>query len=57
MLMVKGEYNKSMSDQDYLDRQDDYTMTFFIDSENRWYTHAGIYINSWYVVPRQETEI
>ncbi len=55
--MVKGEYNKSMSDQDYLDRQDDYTMTFFIDSENRWYTHAGIYINSWYVVPRQETEI
>ena len=53
----QGEYNKSMSDQDYLDRQDDYTMTFFIDSENRWYTHAGIYINSWYVVPRQETEI
>lgn len=57
MLMVKGEYNKSMSDQEYLDRQDDYTMTFFIDGENKWYAHGGIYINSWHVVPQQDTEL
>ena len=47
-LLVKGNYNRSMSDQEYLDRQDEYTMTFFLD-EGEWVSSV-IYINSWRVV-------
>ena len=50
-LLVKGEYTKfpNMSDQEYLDRQDEYTMVFFLDEGNRW-MNSYIYINSWRVV-------
>lgn len=47
-LLVKGNYRKSMGDQEYLDRQDEYTMTFFLD-EGEWVSSV-IYINSWRVV-------
>lgn len=47
-LLVKGHYRENMSDQEYLDRQDEYTMTFFLD-EGEWVS-AFIYINSWRVV-------
>lgn len=47
-LLVKGNYRKNMSDQEYLDRQDEYTMTFFLD-EGEWVSSV-IYINSWRVV-------
>lgn len=49
LLLVKGYYNRKMSDQEYLDRQDEYTLTFFLDEGFRW-LNATIYINSWYVV-------
>lgn len=48
-LMVKGNYNEAMDDQEYLDRQDEYTMVFFLDEGSRW-IDAYIYINSWMVV-------
>ena len=50
-LLVKSEYSKfpNMSDQEYLDRQDEYTMVFFLDEGNRWMS-SYIYINSWKVV-------
>ena len=48
-LLVKGHYNRSMSDQEYLDRQDEYNMTFFLDEGNRW-IDSSIIINSWKVV-------
>lgn len=48
-LMVKGAHNRHMSDQEYLDRQDEYSMTFFLDEGNRW-VNSFIYINSWKVV-------
>lgn len=51
MLLVKGNYNKDMSDQEYLDRQDTYDMVFFLDGET--WDKAAIYINSWRVVPAQ----
>ena len=47
-LLVKGHYRENMSDQEYLDRQDEYTMTFFLD-EGEWVS-SFIYINSWRVV-------
>ncbi len=49
LLLVKGYYNREMSDQEYLDRQDEYAMTFFIDEGYRW-ENTCIYINSWRVV-------
>lgn len=52
LLMVKGNYNRRMDDQEYLDRQDDYSLHFFLDENNDWYTAAGIYINSWHLVPQ-----
>lgn len=48
-LLVKGYYNREMTDQEYLDRQDEYNMTFFLDEDNRW-ASSSIIINSWKVV-------
>lgn len=49
VLLVKGNYNKGMTDQEYLDRQDEYNFVFFIDDNHNWLA-AQIYINSWRVV-------
>ncbi|MCD8312701.1 MAG: FimB/Mfa2 family fimbrial subunit, partial [Bacteroidales bacterium] len=49
VLMVKDFYNQDMSDQEYLDRQDEYSLVFFIDDEGRW-VDSYIYINTWRVV-------
>lgn len=56
LLLVKGNY-RPMTDQEYLDRQDDYSLTFFIDKNLTWYSRIGIYINSWHVVPQQDTPL
>lgn len=52
-LLVKGNYNKAMGDQEYLDRQDEYNMTFFLDEKDHW-LDTFIYIETWMVV-LQET--
>lgn len=54
-LMVKGYANRAMSDQEYLDRQDDYNFVFFLDSNMRW-IDSFIFVNSWKVV-NQNSEI
>ena len=48
-LLVKGNYNRSMTDQEYLDRQDEYNFVFFIDDNHNWLS-ASVLINSWRVV-------
>ncbi|MGL4851890.1 MAG: FimB/Mfa2 family fimbrial subunit [Phocaeicola sp.] len=48
-LMVKGYYNQGMEDQEYLDRQDEYNFTFFLDSNQKW-INSSIVINGWQVV-------
>ena len=48
-LLVKGNYNAAMSNQEYLDRQDEYSMTFFLDEDGDWLS-ASIIVNSWRVV-------
>jgi len=53
-LLVKGYYNRSMSDQEFLDRQDEYTMTFFLDDSEEW-INSFIFINSWRIVLSGET--
>ena len=47
-VLVKGNYRDGMSAQEYLDRQDEYTLTFFLD-EGVW-LDTYILINSWRVV-------
>ena len=39
-----------MDDQEYLDRQDEYNLTFFLDENNDWHMTSGIIINSWRIV-------
>lgn len=56
LLHAKGEARRKMPDQEYLDRQDEYHMMFFLNGDNSWYTSLGIYINGWHM-RYQETEI
>lgn len=53
-LLVKGHYSETMSDQEYLDRQDEYNMTFFLDKEGKW-ASSSVIINSWRVVINHST--
>lgn len=54
-LLVKGNYNRKMDDQEYLDRQDEYNMVFFLDDNLRW-INQYVYINSWRVI-LQDTDL
>lgn len=49
------EYGHKMTDQEFLDREDDYVLTFFLDENNEWIS-SQILIHSWVVVP-SEVEI
>ena len=54
-LLYKRLRYEGMPDQEFLDRQDEYNMTFFLDENYRW-INQFIYINSWKVV-LQESEL
>lgn len=54
-MMVKGQYNRHMDEDEYLDRQDEYNMTLFMNEDNSWYK-AVLDILSWRVV-RQFTDL
>jgi len=53
LLMVKGNYNRDLGGQEYLDRQDVWDLTFFLDEGKEWLA-TYIYINSWRVVLQNE---
>lgn len=42
-------YGHTMSDQEFLDREDEYVLTFFLDRNNEWIS-SSILIHSWRVV-------
>lgn len=53
LLLVRGNYtnpvdDQPVSDREFLDREDDYELIFFLE-DRRW-AGASIYINSWHVV-------
>lgn len=48
-LLVKGFHREKMSNQEYLDRQDEYNMTFFLDDGSRWVSTV-IIINDWRII-------
>lgn len=43
------EYRHTMSDQEFLDREDEYVLTFFLDEDGHW-LDTSILIHSWRVV-------
>lgn len=53
LLMVKGYYGRDLEDQEYLDRQDEYSLTFFLDQSYTW-DKTHILINNWAVVLNNE---
>lgn len=55
LLLIKGHYG-DISDQEYLDRQDDYSIAFFLDPNSNYYVGGVVFINGWAVVPPQEEE-
>lgn len=51
--MVKGHYVQDMDDQEYLDRQDDYSIVVFLEHREGpegYYIAARVYINGWHIV-------
>lgn len=55
LLLIKGHYG-DISDQEYLDRQDDYSIAFFLDPRSDYYVGNVVFINGWAVVPPQEED-
>lgn len=47
-VMTKGQHSH-LSNADYLDYRDDYSMVLFLDENNRWIS-TQIIINSWHLV-------
>lgn len=56
LMVAKGDARSKMDDQEYLDRQDEYNLVFFINDDNGWYIEGGIFINSWFMA-LQESEL
>ncbi len=48
-LLLKSANLRNMPDQEFLDRQDDYTYVFFLDSKYTW-SHCEVNILSWKAV-------
>lgn len=56
LLLVRGNYVQASSDQDYLDRYDDFTMVFFLQDGYTW-LKTRVLINGWRVVLNPDTEL
>lgn len=52
LMLIRSEYTKAVLNQDYLDRVDDFSLTFFVDENYTW-MKSRILINGWRVVPPQ----
>ncbi len=48
-LLLKDGYVDQMDDQEYLDRQDEYALTFFLGDGNQW-VNTCVIINAWKLV-------
>ncbi len=50
-LMVKShnENVQKMSDQEFLDRQNDWSFIFFLNEQNQW-EHSNVVVNDWHLV-------
>lgn len=55
LLLLKSEKYKDMSDQEYLDRESDWSIMFFLDPGHRW-IQTHIVVNDW-TVRLNDTEL
>ncbi len=53
LLQYRKEFYSAMDEQEYLDRMDEFDVTFVLTESNTWNTAADIYINKWAVAPIQ----
>ncbi|MDE5808183.1 MAG: FimB/Mfa2 family fimbrial subunit, partial [Muribaculaceae bacterium] len=51
-LLAKPFEAEGFTDQEYLDRQDNYRLMFFLDSQGEWMS-SRVYINSWAVINQE----
>ena len=56
LLLIRSEYDKAVSAQDYLDREDTYTVVFFMQDGLNW-MKSKILINGWRRVPPQHENL
>ncbi len=56
ILQIKDHYG-TLTDQQFLDYQDEYTLRFMLDDNDRWYVAGGVFINGWAVVPPQQNPL
>lgn len=50
-IITKGEHH-ALSNEDYCDYRDDYSMVFFLDTKGDWIS-TNIYINSWHLIDQE----
>lgn len=55
-LQAIGEHRAEWSDQEYLDRQDEFAMTFFIDADQGTWMQTHIVVNGW-VLSLEDVEL
>ena len=48
LLFLKSELYAEMPAQEFLDRESEWSLVFFLDSNNRWY-NTRIIVNDWVV--------
>ena len=48
LLLLKSELYSEMSSQEFLDRISEWSLVFFLDSQNRW-VNTRIVVNDWVV--------
>lgn len=56
LLLYKGAFYSFMTDEEYLDRQESFTLTFILDQNNNWSSASMIYIQDWATLPVQYQE-
>ena len=55
-LQAIGEHRAEWSDQEYLDRQDEFAMTFFIDADQGTWMQTHFVVNGW-VLSLEDVEL
>ncbi len=53
LLLYRGAFHSEMSEAEYLDREDDFSITFILDAYHNWDHTAMIYIQKWATLPVQ----
>lgn len=56
-LMLKSQQYRSMGDQEYLDREDEYNVILYVKAEPDYFMAVGVMINGWRLVINDDTEL